>query len=132
MNKGCFEKGTTPWNKGTRGVMKKNRTSFTRDTLPCKAKIGKPNKGDRHSGVVCTVEERTPAKDSRTGKYYMHHKRIPYARYVLNQAGIEVPRGCVVYHKDGDYENNELENLEVITRSELMKRNHEGYLTNNF
>lgn len=130
MNKGCFKKGSTPWNKDTKGVMKPNRTSFSRETLPHKATIGKPNKGDRHSGVVCTIEERHLCKDARSGKEYMHHKRVPYARYVLKQAGIEIPLGCVVYHKDGDYNNNELENLEIISRGELMKRNHEGYLTN--
>lgn len=130
MNKGCFKKGSTPWNKDTKGVMKPNRTSFSRETLPHKATIGKPNQGDRHSGVVCTIEERHLRKDARSGKEYMHHKRVPYARYVLKQAGIEIPLGCVVYHKDGDYKNNELENLEIISRGELMKRNHEGCLTN--
>ena len=129
INKGWFKKGIFSWNKGTKGVMKKNKGSFTRETLAVKTTIGKPNRGDRNSGVVCTTEERVPCKDARTGKYYMHHKRVPYARYVLEQAGIEIPKGCVVYHKDGDYTNNELDNLEIITRGELMKRNHTGGLT---
>ena len=128
-NKGWFKKGILPWNKDTKGVMKRNKTSFTPETVPHKREIGEPNEGDRHSGVVCTIEIRVACKDTRSGKCYMHHKRVPYARRVLEKAGIEIPNGCVVYHKDGDYTNNELENLEVITRGELMKRNHQGSLT---
>ena len=134
MNSGSFKKGHepwnkgktgfTPWNKGKRGYMGANRTSFTRETMPHQAEIGKPaSYSDKHSGVVCAVEERVRVKDARTGKVYMHHRRTSYARYVLNQAGIEIPTNCVVYHKDGDFENNELSNLEVISRSELIRRN---------
>jgi hypothetical protein len=53
----------------------------------------------------------------------MHRKRISYPKYVLEQNGIEVPKGCVVYHKDGDIYNNDLDNLEIITRAELLMRN---------
>jgi hypothetical protein len=37
--------------------------------------------------------------------------------------GIDVPKGFVVYHKDGDNSNNVIGNLEVISRAELIKRN---------
>ena len=33
-NKGSFKKGLTPWNKGTKGVMKVNKTSFKKGVLP--------------------------------------------------------------------------------------------------
>lgn len=119
MNKGSFKKGSIPWNKGKRGIWGANKTSFTRATLPTKTTIGKPKDNGKHGGVVCTVDERIPHKDGRTGKIYMHHKRTTYARFVLG----EIPKGCVVYHKDGDYKNNDISNLEIITRGELLRRN---------
>lgn len=119
-----FQKGNTPWNKGLTGYMGANETSFSRDKILDKYKDieGKPRYNGK-DGLYCTVSERKPTKDSRKGKTYQHRKRIPYARYVLEQNGIEVPKGSVVYHKDGDIYNNELENLEVLTRAELIKRN---------
>ena len=41
---------------------------------------------------------------------------------------IEVPKGYIVYHIDGNMYNNDLGNLEVISRGELIKRNHIGSL----
>lgn len=119
-----FQKGDIPWNKGLTGYMGANETSFSRDKILDKysAIEGKPRYNGK-DGLYCTVSERKPTKDSRKDKVYMHRKRIPYARYVLEQNGINVPKGNVVFHKDGDIYNNELENLEVITRAELIKRN---------
>ncbi|PHV72155.1 hypothetical protein CS063_01380 [Sporanaerobium hydrogeniformans] len=34
----------------------------------------------------------------------------------------EIPKGYVVYHKDGNKSNNRVENLDVIKRSKLMQR----------
>lgn len=42
--------------------------------------------------------------------------------------GINVPKGFVVYHKDGDNSNNDIGNLEVINRAELLRRNSLGRL----
>lgn len=124
MSSGQFTKGQTPWNKGKTGYMGANSTSFTKEMID---KIGKESEGkprwNSRDGLICATPERFPVKDKRSGKVYMHRKRVPYARYVLEQNGIEVPKGCIVYHKDGDIMNNEIENLEVITRSELLKRN---------
>ena len=121
-----FEKGQTPWNKGLTGYMGANETSFTREKILDKTKDieGKPKYNGKDS-MYCTISERAPRRDARTDKIYMHRKRVSYAKYVLEQNGIEVPKGCIVYHKDGDLYNNELENLEVITRAELLARNRE-------
>ena len=119
-----FQKGQNPWNKGLTGYMGANETSFTREKILDKTQgiEGKPRFNGK-DGLYCTVSERKPTKDSRRDKVYMHRKRISYPKYVLEQNGIEVPKGCVVYHKDGDIYNNDLENLEVITRAELLMRN---------
>lgn len=124
MSGNHFKKGDVPWNKGTVGVCKKNKGSFTSKDMLKKAEksVGKPKFYSK--GVVCLVDEFVEKKDHRRkDNIYKFRKRIPYSRWVLLQNGIEVPKGYVVYHKDGDNTNNEFENLEVISRGELMKRN---------
>lgn len=39
------------------------------------------------------------------------------------QLGRKLESNEIVYHIDGDKYNNELSNLEVITRAKLLKRN---------
>lgn len=51
------------------------------------------------------------------------NKRIRRGRWVWERFNGPVPEGCVVYHIDGDKHNDDINNLEVITRKELMKRN---------
>lgn len=49
--------------------------------------------------------------------------RVPRARYAVWQAGVEIPNGYVVHHKDGDKLNDDLGNLEVIP-SRVHRRHH--------
>ena len=116
---GRFKKGANPWNKDKRGYMGANKTSFTTDTIK-HAEIGKPQQG--HQNIVTPTAEKIPVKDKHSGKTYMVHKRESYPRWLLKQNGVEVPKGSVVWHLDGDYTNNDLDNLEVITRAEAIKR----------
>jgi hypothetical protein len=122
---GRFIKGSQTWNKGKKGYMGANKTSFTRDTIK-QAEIGSPKQGNGH--LVTATDERKPVTDKRSGKTYMHHKRESYPRWLLKQNGIEVPNDCVVWHKDGDYTNNDLSNLEVITRAESCRRTNRAKL----
>jgi hypothetical protein len=118
-----FKKGNKAWNKGIKGKCEANSGSFTHERID---EIGRKSIGvPKHysKGIVCLVDERKEVIDSRNGRVYKMRIKIPYARYVLQQNGIEVPKGYVVYHKDGDSENNDVSNLEVISRAELIKRN---------
>ena len=120
-NKGQFQKGMIPWNKGKYGYMSANRTSFTKEDLEAKRIIGKPRK-DR-DGMICCSEEKVPVR-SYNGKVYMHQRRVSYSKWLMEQQlGRKLESNEVVYHIDGDKYNNELSNLEVITRAELLKRN---------
>jgi hypothetical protein len=121
-NSGQFIKGMTPWNKGRFGYMGANRTSFTKEDIESKRQIGKISKGKGQ--LVCVSEETRPTK-SYNGKIYMHHKRVSYAKWLMEkELGREIDsRREVIYHIDGDPMNNELSNLKVITRAELAKIN---------
>lgn len=118
-NKGL--KGLVPWNKGVYGYMRANRTSFTRETIK-KQPSGTPYK--TRDGYACLTDERALKKDPRRpNRSYMCRKKIPYSHWVLKKAGVEIPAGYVVYHVDGDKFNDDITNLEVISRAELIKRN---------
>ncbi len=68
--------------------------------------------------VLTTLDEKKKIKIGN--KTYYRSKVMPYARYVY---GLEnIPPGYIIWHKDGDPVNNDLDNLECISRSEAMKR----------
>ena len=121
--KGQFIKGLVPWNKGKRGYMGANATSFTPETVK-KPEYYTPRTVARRGDIMATLEQTEIKKDGRTGKFYRYHKRTSYARAVMIKAGYIIPKGAIVYHKDQDPTNNSLDNLEIITRAELAKRNN--------
>lgn len=126
-----FKKGHIPHNKGIHQATSPNcaKTFFTRERIMDKTQYCVPRRGKgNHLVAADPTEERVACKNTHNGKVYQTVRRIPYARYVLKQAGIEVPKGHVVWHIDGDYTNNETGNLEIISRGEMMKRNHSASL----
>lgn len=121
-NAGSFKKGNIPWNKNKYGYMGSNRTSFTHEQIDKigAQRVGKP----RFAGdyLCCLCNERRIIKN-KNGREYAIRKRVSYPRWLLEQHGITLRKNEVVYHIDGDLYNNDITNLEVITRAELMKRN---------
>lgn len=89
---GTFLPGSTPWNKGVkgaqvawnkgkRGYMGKNCTSFSAENL--KRSDYKPRIVKDHSRTTMQITLRdtfVPYKNPYNGETYMCHKRIPYAR----------------------------------------------------
>ncbi len=68
--------------------------------------------------VITTLDEKKKIKIGN--KTYFRNKVVPYARYVYGME--KIPPGYIIWHKDGDPANNDLDNLECISRSEAMKR----------
>lgn len=120
-NKGWFVKGHKTWNKGVFGWQGANRTSFTKEDAEKKRHIGRPRKGKDQ--MVCCSEEKVPVK-SHNGKIYMHQRRVSYSKWIMEkELGRKLEKNEVVYHLDGDAFNNDISNLKVITRAELLKLN---------
>lgn len=126
-----FKKGNIPWNSGTVGVLKANRTSFTKNTIRRSdyKTVHVNNRKDR--GVVeCTItleHSTVPVFDKRYNRVYEYHRRVPYSRYLMDLYGINIPKGYVVFHKDGDGSNNDLDNLLIVSRKDLIRLN-KGWL----
>lgn len=51
------------------------------------------------------------------------NKRIRRPKYIYEQVYGELPKGYIIYHIDGNKENDNIDNLEAITRRELLMRN---------
>lgn len=57
----------------------------------------------------------------RSGTNYVHCQPEYEHRLVIRAAGIEIPSGYIVHHKDGSKRNNNLDNLEVMSVGEHTK-----------
>jgi hypothetical protein len=111
-----FQKGHAPANKGqkmsTEVYQKVARTMFKKGTVP-------PN-----TQPIGTIHQR---KDTG-GKMYLYIKLADCNWQLLNRYTWEmhngpIPKGMVVVYKDGNYLNNDINNLLMITKKENMARN---------
>ena len=114
---GRFEKGHIPYNKGMKRGSVSPDTEFKEGDVPANFKgFGTPRiVGTRREVIVTTESSYYDGKQKR-------RVRTTYARYLWQEAYGEIPKGHVIYNH-GDREDILLESLELITRSELCKRN---------
>lgn len=112
-----FQKGHVPWSKGRKGLDLGGRSRETRF-----------KKGNRpHTWVPVGTESTSDGyrvrkvRDTGRGQWvdwkFVHHQLWE------NAHGRKVPRGHALVFKNGDRTDVRLENLELISRRELMRRN---------
>ena len=105
-NNGAFKSGSVPWNKGTKGVMKKNAGTFK-----------KGQKGIRHLPLGSkTIRTDKSGKPRRFIKIEEPNKWIEYAKLVWMNHNGEIPKGCLIHHIDQDTLNDNINNLSLLTR----------------
>lgn len=108
---GQFLKGLLPWNKGKKDFRPSPETEF---------KEGEDHVGENHPSWK--GGEQVMSKDCvHTWTGNGERKRRPRAIY--EEFHGPIPAGYVIYHIDGDKHNDDLVNLEAISRGELMQRN---------
>ena len=118
---GQFEKGQVSWNKGVKGYMGANATSFKKGNAPANRKPLYTERIDSKDGfILIKVPERNPHTGFPT-RY--KHKHV----WVWEQANGPVPEGHVVAFRDSNKLNCELDNLMLLTRTELLSINLHGY-----
>lgn len=112
-NNGCFSRGHTPANKGTKGLMKKNKTSFKKgNTPPNKKKVGSiVTRKDKNGYLYIRIKIAEP------NKWQMLHA------YIWEQKNGKIPKGHCVIFKDKNPLNPRLDNLMLVSRSELARLN---------
>ena len=107
----CFKKGFTPWNKGKKLSLEHRarlvQSSYVKGNIPYNYKpIGSIRK------IVEYVEIKVD-----NGRW------VSIARHNWEQVHGPVPKGYVVFRMDGNIDNNNLENLCLMSRGELAVLN---------
>lgn len=110
-----FTKGQQPWNAGTAGtgLMKGNSGSFKVGQMPHTWQpIGHTR--TRSDGYL----ERKTANTGTT-----RHDYVGIHHLVWRMHGRSIPHGHALVFADGDNRNFDLNNLQLISRADLMRRN---------
>jgi HNH endonuclease len=106
-----FPKGQTPWNKGKRGYMGANETSFKPGSIPPQSKPFGALYIRKDKGVQLWYAK---AEGNKV-------RPLHYLLYEKEHGAI--PKGHILRFKDGNTLNPLSENLECISRAENLKRN---------
>lgn len=101
-----FKKGQVPWNKGLKGVNGTSESRFKKGHIPHSARPVGYERINKDGHVEVKVE----------GQRQMVYKH----RWTWEQHNGKIPSDCVVTFKDGDRTNCNIENLELMTRAELV------------
>jgi hypothetical protein len=110
----CFKKGFTPWNKGKTGYMGANRTTFKAGNLPLnRLPVGSERIDARDGYVKVKIAE--------------PDLWILKSRMVWEAHNGKIPAHHIVMFIDGNKLNASIENLELISRQELLRFNLNGY-----
>tara|TARA_R110002020_G_scaffold370158_1_gene581886 strand:- start:1225 stop:1728 length:504 start_codon:yes stop_codon:yes gene_type:complete len=107
---GQYNKGNKPWNKDVKGIHLNPETEF---------KACKPSEHKSWKGGV-----QTPKKDC----VYLNdpeksHVRVRRPRAIWESKHGPIPHNHVIIHLDGDRYNDDIDNLDCISRAENLKRN---------
>uniref|UniRef100_C6E6S5 HNH nuclease domain-containing protein n=1 Tax=Geobacter sp. (strain M21) TaxID=443144 RepID=C6E6S5_GEOSM len=117
---GCFVKGSVSWNKGKKGYMGANATSFKKGQIP-------PNRTRLWTERISKdgyIEINVPERNPHTG--FPTRYRLKHA-WLWEMSNGPVPAGHALIFKDGEKQNVDLDNLLLVTRSELLSLNLHKY-----
>ena len=103
-----FKKGHSSWNKGMKGLqIGGEATRFKKGMKPHNWRPDGSQRLDKDGFTMIKIN----------GKYVLKH------RYIYEQEHGKIPKGHCVAFKDGNKSNIRIDNLELITFQENMKRN---------
>lgn len=118
---GRFEKGSVSWNKGKKGFMGPNRTSFKKGNTPANHRsVGSERICSKDGYILIKVDEPDPHFGFPTR---WKHKHI----HLWEQENGPVPDGFVLKFKDGDILNIDPKNLMLIPQALNLRLNQHGY-----
>ena len=111
-----FQKGQAPPNKG----QKMSKDLYQKVAKTMFKKGNKP----MNTQPIGTIHQRS----DKSGKMYLYIKLADsnwqlLNRYTWEQYHGPIPKGLIVAYKDGNYLNNDINNLMLLTKKENMSRN---------
>lgn len=108
-NAGSFKTGCVPWNKG-KYVRLSRVTEFKKGELTMEKHLQWKG-GIQHNENDCTYVNIAP------------YKRVRRPVLVWESFHGKIKPGLIVYHIDENKDNDNIDNLELIDRAELLRRN---------
>ena len=114
---GYFKKGSTPWNKGLKGYMGANKTSFKKGTIPPQYRPVGSERITKDGYVEIKVED--------PNKWELKH------RVIWEQHNGEIPKGYAIIFADGDKSNLDIDNLLLVSRKQLLFMNRNNLISEN-
>jgi hypothetical protein len=109
-----FKKNYIPWNKGKKGYMGANKTSFKKDHKPKNwLPVGSERINDEGYTLIKVSNE-----NSMWQRWALKH-RVVWEQYHKKK----IPKGAVIIFADGDRSNLDIDNLICVTRNELKVLN---------
>lgn len=111
---GCFRKGFIPWNKGKKGYIGANRTSFKKGDKP---KNWRPIGSERINDEGYTLIK-VSNKGGMWKRWALKH-RVVWEQHHKKK----IPKGSVIIFADGNKNNLSIDNLLCVTREELKVLN---------
>ncbi len=105
---GCFQKGSVPWNTGTKGLTSANKTSF---------KKGRPTWNAKPLGYerICSKDGYVLVKIGEPDKFGLKH------RIVWEKVNGPIPEGQVIAFKNQDKTDCRIENLILMSKAEMVR-----------
>ncbi len=110
----AFKKGNEPWNKDLKGIHLSPASEFKK----------RQHVGKEHASWKGGVQRNE--KDC-TYLWAGCNKRKRRPRLVYEKHYGKLSKGLIIYHKDGDKDNDSIRNLVAITRAEILKLNQEHW-----
>lgn len=115
---GKFEKGITPWNTGTKGVMKPNSGNFKKGNISANTReLGAERVCSKDDYILVKVSEKNPYTKAKTR--FRHKHQVLWEQHHKKK----VPAGFTVTFLDGDKRNFDNENLVLVSRNLLCRYN---------
>ena len=103
---GYFKKGSTPWNKGLKGYMGANKTSFKKGTIPPNYRPVGSERITKDGYIEIKVED--------PNKWELKQ------RYIYEQHHGEIPNNCNVIFADKNIRNFDINNLVLVSKAEML------------
>jgi len=117
---GRFVKGHVAWNRGIKGFMGANVTSFQKGHMPRNKKRLWSERITRDGYIEISILERNPYTGAPT-RFKLKHV------WLWEMEHGPVPKGHVVFFKDGNRLNCVTGNLLLVKRTELLTLNLQNY-----
>ena len=119
---GYLKKGSIPWNKGKKGYIGANKTSFKKGDKPANWRPVGSERIDKDGYTLIKI-----SNEGGMWKRWAFKHRVIWEEHYKNK----VPKRSVIIFADGDRSNLSIENLICVSRNELRVLNKCGLIKNN-